>query len=89
MVEGICKFLVQRGRLVRLDGKLLVHGAVLEEVARRVRALSMDAMTVAEFKDEFGLTRKLAIPILEWLDSNRVTVRQGDIRRIVRRQDDP
>ena len=89
MVEGICKFLVQRGRLVRLDGKLLVHVAVLDEVARRVRALSVDAMTVAEFKDEFGLTRKLAIPILEWLDSNRVTVRQGDVRRIVRRQDHP
>jgi selenocysteine-specific elongation factor len=86
-VEGICRFLVQRGRLVRLDGKLLIHGAVLEEVVRRIQGLSADTLTVAEFKDEFGLTRKLAIPILEWLDSKRVTVRQGDVRRIVRRQD--
>jgi selenocysteine-specific elongation factor len=62
-----------------------VHSAVLDEVVRRVQARIADTMSVADFKDEFGLTRKLAIPVLEWLDSNRVTVRQGDVRRIVRR----
>ena len=34
-VEGICAFLVQRGRLVRLDGKFLIHRAVLDEVATK------------------------------------------------------
>jgi selenocysteine-specific elongation factor len=85
-VEGICRFLVQRGRLVRLEGKLLVHAAALDEVARRVRSLGSATLTVGEFKEQFGLTRKLAIPVLEWLDSQRVTVRQGEVRRIVRRE---
>ena len=84
-IEGICRFLVQRGQLVRLEGKLLVHAAALDEIARRLRAHPTDTLTVGEFKDEFGLTRKLAIPVLEWLDSKRVTVRQGDARKIVRR----
>ncbi len=38
---------------------------------------------VGEFKDRFSLTRKLAIPILEWLDSQRVTVRTGNRRRVL------
>ncbi len=84
-VEGICAFLVQKGRLVRLDGKFLIHRAVLDEVATGVRALDCESFTVGEFKTKTGLTRKLAIPVLEWLDSERVTVRSGNQRKILRR----
>jgi selenocysteine-specific elongation factor len=83
-VEGICRYLVQRRRLIRLDGKFLIHRAVLDDVAQRVREWQVEDFGVAEFKQRFGLTRKLAIPALEWLDSERVTVRHGDRRRIVR-----
>jgi len=74
-VEGICKFLVTRGRLVRLEGKFLIHRAVLDEVARGIKDWNLPAFEVGQFKERFDLTRKLAIPILEWLDSQRVTVR--------------
>jgi len=84
-VEGICRFLVQKGRLARLEGKLLIHRATLEEVMRSVRSWRLDTFSVGDFKDRFGLTRKLAIPILEWLDSERATVRQGNQRKIIRR----
>jgi selenocysteine-specific elongation factor len=84
-VEGICTFLIQRHRLVRLDGKYLVHRAVLDDMARGVREWEVEDFAVGDFKDRFGLTRKLAIPALEWLDSQRVTIRQGDRRRILRR----
>ena len=85
MVEGICRFLLQRRRLVRLEGKYLIHRAVLDEMARQVREWSVDDFAVGDFKEKFGLTRKLAIPALEWLDSERVTVRQGNRRKIIRR----
>jgi len=39
-----------------------------------------DILTVPEFKESFGLTRKTAIPILEYLDKNRMTVRRGNDR---------
>lgn len=84
-VEGICTFLVQRGRLVRLDGKFLIHRAVLDEVARKILEWDCETFAVGEFKERFGLTRKLAIPVLEWLDSERVTVRIGNQRKIIRR----
>jgi len=84
-VEGICMFLVQRGRLVRLDGKFLIHRATIDEVARRVRDWDRESFAVGEFKERFGLTRKLAIPVLEWLDSERVTVRSGNQRKILKR----
>jgi selenocysteine-specific elongation factor len=85
MVEGICRYLLQRRRFVRLEGKYLIHRAVLDEMARQVREWSVEDFAVGDFKAKFGLTRKLAIPALEWLDSERVTVRQGNRRKIIRR----
>ncbi len=40
-----------------------------------------DTMTVAEFRDLLGTTRKYALPFLEHLDSNKVTLRVGDVRK--------
>ena len=85
-VEGICKYLLQRRRLVRLEGKYLIHRAVLDEMAQRVRDWEVDDFGIGDFKGRFGLTRKLAIPALEWLDSERVTVRHGNRRKIIRRK---
>ena len=84
-VEATCRYLVQRRQLIRLDGKFLIHRAALDDVAQRVREWEVADFAVGEFKDKFGLTRKLAIPALEWLDSERVTVRQGNRRKIIRR----
>jgi len=86
IVEGICTYLLQRGRLRRLDGRFLIHQAVLDEVRRSVEEWETEAFSVGQFKERFGLSRKLAIPILEWLDSERVTRRQGSQRLIVRRK---
>ena len=38
--------------------------------------------TVAEFRDATGLSRKYAVPILEWADKEGLTVRRGDTRRV-------
>ena len=83
MVEGVCKFLVQQGVLVRLEGKWYIHRSALDEIVRVLRGWPADDFGVPDFKDRFGLTRKLAIPILEWLDSQRVTVRQGNQRKVL------
>jgi selenocysteine-specific elongation factor len=37
---------------------------------------------VAEFRDHFGLSRKYAVPLLEWMDANGVTERDGDVRTV-------
>jgi selenocysteine-specific elongation factor len=71
---------------VKLDGKWLIHADPLQSVAERVAAWEVDDFAVGDFKDAFGLTRKLAIPMLEWLDARRVTVRMGNRRKIIRRR---
>jgi selenocysteine-specific elongation factor len=58
---------------------------VLDDVARSIREWERESFNVGEFKKQFDLTRKLAIPVLEWLDSERVTVRVGNERRILGR----
>ncbi len=86
VVEGVCRYLVERGVLVRLGGKLLIHRTALLDVAREVMRWPSEELSVGEFKERFGLTRKLAIPVLEWLDSERITARTGSNRRVLRRE---
>jgi selenocysteine-specific elongation factor len=60
---------------------------VLEKLTSDVRALNADGVSprldVAAFKDRFGVSRKFAIPLLEYLDRERVTRRMGDVRVIL------
>jgi len=82
-VEGIVRFLIDGGRLVRIGGKWVLSRDLVDEVVASVRSWGVESFDVAQFKDRFGLTRKLAIPLLEWLDSSRVTRREGDRRRVL------
>ena len=41
-----------------------------------------EEFTVAELRDHFGLTRKYAVPLVEWLDAQGHTTRKGDLRSI-------
>jgi selenocysteine-specific elongation factor len=82
-IEGLVRFLIERRRLARVGGKWIVHRTLLDEVAASLRGWGVESFDVAAFKERFGLTRKLAIPVLEWLDSQRVTRREGERRRLL------
>ena len=73
--------LVDAGVLVRVADKLL-HRDRLDEVAAKVQGwLSRHpSMSAPEFKELCGLSRKHAIPLLEWLDASEITRREGDLR---------
>ena len=59
-----------------------MHREAFERLVDAVRALfaKQPAISVAEFKDALGITRKHAIPVLEFFDQGRLTVRRGDLR---------
>jgi selenocysteine-specific elongation factor len=65
---------------------MYMHRAALDDLTMKVRdhgARQSDrAIDVAAFKDLAGISRKYAIPLLEYFDRQRVTRREGD-RRIV------
>jgi len=71
--------------LVKLSDELVFHRDAL--AALRTQIASQKAKTpkinVGNFKDLFGITRKHAIPLLEYLDRERVTRRVGDERIIL------
>jgi selenocysteine-specific elongation factor len=87
VVEGLIGYLVKKGSLVRLPGGWLVSRDAVEEVVRKLGASGRSSLDVGEFKDMFGLTRRLAIPLLEHLDETKVTRRVGDRREILKRSD--
>ncbi len=74
--------LKRQGRLQRL-GDLHFHVSALDDVRARVERYFAGAseLSTAQFKDlAGGVSRKYAIPLLEWLDSQGATRRQGDVR---------
>jgi selenocysteine-specific elongation factor len=85
VLSRVLALLLRQKRVVRIEG-LHYGSAVLDRLKGEVRALKGEgtaAVDVASFKDRYGLSRKYAIPLLEYLDRERVTRRQGDARVIL------
>lgn len=71
--------------LLRISEDLVFHRSALAELKQRVAGLKAvtPRIDVARFKDLTGVSRKYAIPLLEYLDRERVTRRVGDLREIL------
>jgi len=85
IVDGVVHYLVERHRLTRLPGGLLIATEALDKLRADLLDTGWDRFTVPQFKERFGLTRKWAIPFLEHLDSVGATRRLGSERQVVRR----
>jgi selenocysteine-specific elongation factor len=84
ILEGVIRYQVQRGQLIRLPGGLILAASAVERMRSDLEATGWDRFSVAQFKDRFDLSRKWAIPLLEHLDSIGATRRLGDERMLVR-----
>jgi selenocysteine-specific elongation factor len=87
VIERVTKLLVRQKTLVRVD-TLLFHTDALSRLRGEVKALKVSEgsevrVDVAAFKLRYGITRKYAIPLLEYLDRERVTRRVGDARIVL------
>jgi selenocysteine-specific elongation factor len=83
--QKIVTLLLRDRVLVKVGDELVFHRDALEGLRKLVIAQKAKTpkMNVVTFKDMVGVTRKYAIPLLEWLDSQRVTRRVGDERVIL------
>jgi selenocysteine-specific elongation factor len=75
-------FLFKSNRLVRVSAEFVFHSDVLTHLRQSLAQQRGRQFSVAEFKDWTQVSRKFAIPLLEYLDRERVTQRDGD-KRIV------
>ena len=83
VLEGVIAFLVKRGSLVRLGEGIYVHPTALDKARAQMATRKGQTIDVGQFKEFFGLSRKIAIPLLEFFDANGVTKRVGDSRQVL------
>ena len=83
--QKIVTLLLRDGVLVKLGDELVFHRTALEQLRRTLMTEKSKStkIDVGRFKDLIGVTRKHAIPLLEYLDRERVTRRVGDMREIL------
>lgn len=84
-VRSFVHMLITSGELVRITD-LLFHRAALDLLRGSIEAFKTEhgsRIDVAAFKDLAGVSRKYAIPLLEYLDRLRITRRIGDLREIL------
>ena len=83
--QKIVTLLMKDKVLVKISDELVFHRSALEQLRRLVAAQKTKSpkMDVATFKELTGVSRKYAIPLLEYLDRERVTKRVGDAREIL------
>ncbi|MGE5358515.1 MAG: selenocysteine-specific translation elongation factor [Bacteroidales bacterium] len=86
VVERMVALLLRQKTLVKVEN-LLFHQEALAKLRDEVAALKREradaTLDVAAFKDRYGISRKYAIPLLEYLDRERVTRRVGDVRVVL------
>ena len=78
--------LIRRGDLVRIDDDLVLLADQVETITAGLSSLP-DEFTVAVFRDQFGLSRRHAVPLVEWLDAEGWTRRSGDKRSVSSRRE--
>ncbi len=81
--------LVDRKKVVLSKDGFILHSRWLEEIIQTIRKSGKKEITVADFKNMSGFSRKYAIPLLELLDQLGVTQRKGNVRKILYRNKKP
>jgi selenocysteine-specific elongation factor len=83
--QKLVTLLLREKVLIKVSDELVFHRSALEELRRQMTAYKAKSakIDVAKFKEMTGVTRKYAIPLLEYLDRERVTKRVGDVREIL------
>jgi len=81
--ERILAALLREGVLVRVSPELVFHGEAIGSLRDRLSTLRGQKINVAQFKALADVSRKYAIPLLEHFDRHKLTLRDGDMRRVL------
>jgi len=83
--SDILKLMSKEGSLVRINDSVFITSSAYNKMIGNLKDFysKKPDMTVAEFRDILNTTRKYALPFLEYLDSNKITMRVGDVRKFL------
>ncbi|MFH1681898.1 MAG: SelB C-terminal domain-containing protein, partial [Candidatus Eisenbacteria bacterium] len=81
-LQTVLDLLARFGRVVKVAPALVYRTAEIEEIRSVLRAALKEkgALSVSDFKERTGVSRKYAVPLLEHFDRERWTRREGDLR---------
>lgn len=81
-IASLLKLLAERGVVVRLDDKIWMHRDAVEVGKQTALRLfqKAPAFSTMDFRDALGVSRKFAVPLVDYLDKIRFTVRSGNNR---------
>lgn len=84
-LDDILKLMVKQGSVVRISDSIYISGTAHKKMLDCLRDFfsKKPELTVAEFRDLLGTSRKYALPFLEYLDLQKITMRVGDVRKFL------
>jgi selenocysteine-specific elongation factor len=81
--RSLLRILLREKQLVRIHDELVIHHSAIADLRRMLAARKPARFNVGTFKEWTGVSRKYAIPLLEFLDRERITRREGEERLIL------
>jgi selenocysteine-specific elongation factor len=81
--RSLLQILLREKRLLRISDELVFHHTAIARLHQLLASHKGERFRVPEFKEWTGISRKYAIPLLELLDRERITRREGDERVVL------
>ena len=84
VLESTFYALLNLGQFIKIADNFFIHRTVLEKIQELLMTYlrENDIITVAEFREMAHTSRKYAVPFLEYCDSQNLTIRDGNVRRL-------
>lgn len=79
----LLQILLNQRKLIKVNDDFVFHHSALEALRQVLSTRRGTRFQVSEFKDWTGISRKYAIPLLEYLDREHVTRREGESRIVL------
>jgi selenocysteine-specific elongation factor len=79
----LLQLLLREKKLVRVSEDLVFHESAIGRLREMLAARKGERFSVPAFKEWAGVSRKYAIPLLEYLDREKLTRREGDLRVVL------
>jgi len=82
--QDVLEWMVSQGILTKVKEDIYFHTAAIQDLRQRLTAFLREngEISTPQFKDMTQASRKYTIPLLEYFDTQRVTIRIGDTRRL-------
>ncbi len=82
--KDVMLLLVEDGQIVKTKDDLYFHIDAIKELKNRLVGFlkANEEITTPQFKEMTGASRKYVIPLIEYFDASKVTLRVGDSRKL-------